>query len=197
MEIVRTIQTTVTTTARIEINDDFVRGLNKELAHHWADPSEAPVITVADVSVVADDELELIEQKPTLTKIVPYKGEVNPTSTYRVADFISDYINDTLWEAPRKVEDESDEYSEDETRYAPFEKAKLRRALRIKHQYGHCPCCGSDENVECTDIVTYDEMIKEKWYCIDCNESWTEFFQRIYDGAVHDDNEYDKDGDPV
>ena len=62
-----------------------------------------------------------------------------------------------------------------------------------KREMGVCPKCGGDD----TRIEDYEmdiDCLWTRWYCPDCEESWTEYYTLTYDGCCYDGKVYDADG---
>lgn len=65
-----------------------------------------------------------------------------------------------------------------------------------KKSMGICPKCGQDY-AGMTDYKMYSDSLVTEWECFLCNETWTEYACLTYDGYVHNDKEYNKDGELV
>lgn len=63
-----------------------------------------------------------------------------------------------------------------------------------KKMMGVCPKCGS----RCSEMTDYEmdlDCLWTKWYCKDCEESWSEYATLIYDGYCYNGKIYDMDGE--
>ena len=63
-----------------------------------------------------------------------------------------------------------------------------------KNEMGICPKCGNDY-ARMEDYEMDVDCLWTKWYCPDCDETWTEYALLKYDGCVVDGITYNKDGE--
>lgn len=56
-----------------------------------------------------------------------------------------------------------------------------------------CPKCDSD-HTEMTDFEMDIDCLWTKWGCLDCEETWTEYYTLTYDGYAHNGKVYDAEG---
>ena len=62
-----------------------------------------------------------------------------------------------------------------------------------KRDMGTCPKCGNDY-CEITDYEMDVDCLSTRWYCKDCEETWTEYYTLTYGGYYHNGKIYDADG---
>ena len=62
-----------------------------------------------------------------------------------------------------------------------------------KRDIGICPKCGYDESVM-EDYEMDVDCLWTEWTCLECGESWNEYYTLIYDGYHYNGVTYDADG---
>ena len=62
-----------------------------------------------------------------------------------------------------------------------------------KRDMGTCPKCGNDY-CEITGYEMDVDCLSARWYCKDCEETWTEYYTLTYSGYYHNGKIYDAEG---